>query len=193
MNRAEANVKRKRTFALKQNSKQNKPIYNLECKFCKSKFETKNPNRKFCSNVCIGRSVACSLDYSKLGKLSAIVQKKSRRSKNESLFYDLCQKKFPDALANEALFDGWDADMVIPSIKYAVLWNGKWHYEKITEKHSVEQVQNRDRLKLKKIIEAGYKTFIVKDMGRFNKSFVLEQFSIFENIVDGRLSVSEVS
>lgn len=38
------------------------------------------------------------------------------------------------------MFNGWDADIIIEDLKIAILWNGKWHYEKITEKHSVSQV-----------------------------------------------------
>ena len=35
---------------------------------------------------------------------------------------------------NEAIFNGWDADVIIEDIKLAVLWNGKWHYEKDNKK-----------------------------------------------------------
>lgn len=50
------------------------------------------------------------------------------------------------------MFNGWDADIIIPNIKVAVLWNGKWHYEQIKKGHSVKQVQNRDKIKLKEIV-----------------------------------------
>ena len=49
------------------------------------------------------------------------------------------------------MFNGWDADIVIEDIKTAVLWNGIWHYKKITKKHSVAQVQNRDKIKIDEI------------------------------------------
>jgi hypothetical protein len=57
--------------------------------------------------------------------------------------------------------------------------SGKWHYEKIKEKHSLIQVQNRDRIKIKEIEKANYKPYIVKDMGKENKKFVEEQFGLF--------------
>jgi hypothetical protein len=80
-------------------------------------------------------------------------------------------------LSNEPIFNGWDADIIIEDYKIAVLWNGKWHYEKITKKHSVAQVQNRDKIKIKEIIKTGYTPYIIKDMGRENKEFVIEEFN----------------
>ena len=56
------------------------------------------------------------------------------------------------------------------------MWNGKWHYEKITKQHSVEQVQNRDTIKIKEIQNCGWTPYIIKDMGKHNVSFVKEQF-----------------
>lgn len=84
-------------------------------------------------------------------------------------------------MANEQKFNGWDADVIIEDLKIAVLWNGKWHYEKITQKHSVKQVQNRDNIKIKEIIKCGYIPYIIKDMGKYKKSFVEEEFEKFLN------------
>ena len=67
------------------------------------------------------------------------------------MFYELCVKEFSDVLSNENIFNGWDADIILTKEKVAVLWNGIWHYKKITKKHSLIQVQNRDIIKLKEI------------------------------------------
>lgn len=109
------------------------------------------------------------------------VEKQSlhRRSKNEIYFYELCKKYFKNVLHNEHIFNGWDADVIIEDIKFAILWNGKWHYEKIKKEHSVKQVQNRDNIKIKEITKCGYIPYIIKDMGKYNKTFVNEQFNIF--------------
>lgn len=101
------------------------------------------------------------------------------RSKNEVYFFELCKNEFDNVLNNEKIFDGWDADVILTDYKIAILWNGKWHYEKITKEHSLLQVQNRDKIKLKKIKENGYKPYIIKDMGKYNKDFVEEKFYIF--------------
>jgi DNA-directed RNA polymerase subunit RPC12/RpoP len=102
-----------------------------------------------------------------------------KRSQNEIYFGNLCKKHFKKVLFNEEIFNGWDADVIIEDIRTAVLWNGKWHYEKIMKKHSVEQVQNRDRLKIIEIEKCGYKSYIIKDMGRYNKEFVEKEFKNF--------------
>ena len=106
-------------------------------------------------------------------------KKENRRSKNEAYFAQLCINYFgaDDIKTNEPMFDGWDADIIIESHKLAILWNGKWHYEKITAKHSVAQVQNRDRIKVSKIMAYNYIPFAIKDMGSFNKEFVEREFS----------------
>ncbi len=112
------------------------------------------------------------------GKKSAQVQKDIRRSKNEIAFADMCRSTFAKVGFNEALFDGWDADVVVHDVKVAVLWNGKWHYEQIG-KHALSQVQARDRIKIQKIVEAGFKPYVIKDLGKHNPKFVEEQFKRF--------------
>lgn len=74
------------------------------------------------------------------------------------------------------MFNGWDADVIIEDYKLAILWNGVWHYKKIKDKHSVEQVQKRDELKLYEIQKLGYIPYIIKDEGKYNKSFVDFEF-----------------
>lgn len=117
------------------------------------------------------------------GRKSAKAQRDLRRSKNEIYFYELCKQKFNKVLNNECVFNGWDADIIIEDYKIAVLWNGPWHYKKIKENHSVEQVQNRDKIKINEIKRAGYIPYIIQDMGKYNKYFVEEQFNIFLNLL----------
>ena len=46
-------------------------------------------------------------------------------------------------------------------------------------------------IKLNEIIKCGYTPYIIKDMGKYNKKFVEEQFNLFlKNIAGGR-SVSD--
>lgn len=116
---------------------------------------------------------------SESGRKSISKQRENRRSKNEKYFCELCEKKFTNVKHNEPLFNGWDADIIIEDNKTAILWNGKWHYEKIKKNHSVKQVQNRDNIKIKEIINCGYTPYIIKDMGRYNPKFVEEEFNKF--------------
>lgn len=102
-----------------------------------------------------------------------------RRSKNEIEFCKLCEEYFDNVKHNECIFNGWDADIIIEDIKFAVLWNGPWHYKQITKSHSVKQTQNRDKIKIKEIKESGWTPYIIKDMGKANKDFVKEKFDEF--------------
>lgn len=102
-----------------------------------------------------------------------------RRSKNEIEFCKLCEEYFDNVKHNESIFNGWDADIIIEDIKFAVLWNGPQHYKQITKSHSVKQTQNRDKIKVKEIEECGWTPYIIKDMGKANKDFVKEKFDEF--------------
>lgn len=102
-----------------------------------------------------------------------------RRSKNEIEFCKLCEEYFNNVKHNECIFNGWDADIIIEDIKFAVLWNGPWHYKQITKSHSVKQIQNRDKIKINEIKECGWTPYIIKDMGKANKKFVKEKFDEF--------------
>jgi len=135
-------------------------------------------NQKFCSRSCSTTYQNNNTDRCSRGGIkSAKIQKEVRRSKNEILMYELCYNHFNNVLANPNMFNGWDADIVLTNHKIAIMWNGKWHYEKITEKHSVKQVQNRDKIKINEITKAGYVPYVIKDMGKHNPSFVNDEFN----------------
>lgn len=115
------------------------------------------------------------------GKLSAANQ--AIRSKNEIYFAELCEKQFKNVLTNEQMFDGWDADVIIPSLKMTVHWNGIWHYKQIKTNHNLENTQHRDRIKLKVIKKHGYHSYTIKDMGKADKKFVEKEFEKFMDYV----------
>lgn len=106
----------------------------------------------------------------------------NNRSKNETHFYNLCvlllgQDK---VLNNERMFDGWDADIIIPEYKLAILWNGIWHYEKIFEKQDLEKTKRRDIFKENLITtKFGYTVYVIKDLGSENQGFVSNEFIKF--------------
>lgn len=153
----------------------------LTCGYCHNKFKVRYNKRhqKNCSR-------SCNIKYrhehegfgTKGGKASAIKQSQVRRSKNEIKLADLCENYFDNVMTNKAIFNGWDADIIIEDYKIAILWNGKWHYEKITKSHSVEQVQTRDNIKISEIIKSGYIPYVIKDMGKEDENFVNKQFEV---------------
>lgn len=130
-------------------------------------------NRKnFLSEVSIDK-------LQKAGLKSANIQKETRRSKNEIYFYNLCKDYFKNVEHNENIFNGWDADIIIHDINYAVLWNGIWHYKQIKKNTSLKQIQNRDNIKIKEIQNCNYTPYIICDMGKYNKQFVENEFNKF--------------
>jgi hypothetical protein len=94
------------------------------------------------------------------GIKSAKTQK--RRSKKEIKLFQLLSQKY-ECLSNENIFNGWDADIIIPSLKIAILWNGPWHYQSMFGNHSLKQVQNRDDIKMNEIIKNKYNFIVICD------------------------------
>lgn len=180
-------TKNKISKSLKKNNFESSRKHIRICKVCGKQYVYRlgESTRVCCSKECSERLHNNYKDfmteeqhkkYSERSRKNATKQSEDRRSKNEKYFCELCEHHFKNVKHNEAIFNGWDADVIIEDIKLAVLWNGKWHYEKITEKHSVEQVQNRDKIKIEEIKKAGYKPYVIKDMGKYNPKFVEEEF-----------------
>lgn len=150
----------------------------ITCCDCKQEYLAHSKNVKRC------RRCSTLLGARNGGRKSAQVQAERRRSKNEILFAELCKQHFKDVKCNVPIFNGWDADVIIEDIKVAVLWNGNWHHKKITKKHSVKQVQNRDNIKISEIIKCGYKPYVINDFGKKKESFVKEEFDKFCSLIN---------
>lgn len=160
-------------------------IQNKKCVQCNENFNVEYLNntkhiRKYCDACLLLKNRQSG---SKGGLKSISIQSVNRRSKNEIYFAELCSMKFNVVKTNESIFDGWDADVIIEDLKIAILWNGKWHYEKITKSHSVLQVQNRDRIKIEKIKICGYIPYVIQDLGKYNPKFVDDEFKKFCNLM----------
>ena len=141
------------------------------CGNCNKAFECKETSKKkYCNFKCAG-SVG--------GRNS----KQGKRSKNEILLFELCEKEYDNVLSNENMFNGWDADIILKDYKMAIMWNGKWHYEKVTKKHSIRQVRTRDNIKIKEIKKMGFEPYIIKDMGSFDPEFVKKEFEKLKNYI----------
>lgn len=143
-----------------------------KCRICGALLSYEKRDKKTCgSKECVHAAI-------RAGRLTAMARA-NRRSKNEICFYELCKEHFSTVLHNEAIFNGWDADVIIPEIKYAILWNGPWHYKQIKRTSSLKQIQNRDRIKIQEIYKAGYTPYVIQDMGSHNERFVQQKFEEF--------------
>jgi hypothetical protein len=168
------------------------PKYCLNCNKLYNNDKKSSRNKKACSKECANILNITSpkqrenrkLNGKKGGIISASVQ--VRRSKAEILFADLCINYFgkDDILTNELYFKDrngnfWDADIIIKSIKTAVLYNGIWHYKQVRKNQNLNQIQSRDKIKQNIINENGFEYYIVKDLKSFNEDFVKEEFNLF--------------
>lgn len=145
-----------------------------------------NPIRKKKHGLC----VVCyktSPEMKSIRSIAGLNSAASRknRSKNEQLFCEMCESHFSIVKHNEPMFNGWDADVIVEDVKTAVLWNGRWHYLQITKCQHLNQIQNRDKIKIGEIEKAGYRPYVIKDLGRFNPKFVKEEFDKFISIFQG--------
>ena len=62
--------------------------------------------------------------------------------------------------------------------------------KKITQKHSVLQVQTRDKIKISEIKKQGYEPYVIKDMGSYDPQFVIDEFEKFKAYVN-KLDLNE--
>jgi predicted nucleic acid-binding Zn ribbon protein len=171
----ESNSKRTLTLKNKLKKESTKKYTKIsQCSICNKSFEG---SRKTCSQECL--KIALNRGASKGGKKSA--SKQIRRSKDEIILYDLCASHYSNVTHNDPIFNGWDADIIIHDIKTAILWNGPWHYKEMgIRNHSLSQVQNRDKIKIKEILSLGWNVLIFEDrqytpLSAFN--FILDNLS----------------
>ena len=146
-----------------------------ECIVCKKTFyKLKKDKRKTCSDNCK------LIFLNETIKNPLIVVANPRRSKNEIHFAELCKSIYKDVLTNKPIFNGWDADVILPNEKIAALWNGAWHHRKIGMYHSLALTQSKDKIRIKEITDVGYTPYIIDDFGWEDPKFVLEKFEEFK-------------
>jgi len=144
--------------------------------------------QKTCSNECyfIVRQKAGKKGGS---KTSSLEFHKRNRSSNEKMFFAKIKEIYPDAIANKRLFDGWDADIIIPSQKLAIHWNGVWHYKSVMGNELLERVQQKDKLRYEAIEKHGYKNYIIQDLGPMNEEKVTKEYVDFLQNVKEQLDM----
>jgi len=150
------------------------------CLYCNNEYHPKRSEQKYCDKVCSRRHNII------LMKNGTIKMNTNNRGLAEIYFSELCIKHFgkDDILCNDKIFkdknDGlWDADIVIKSLKLAILYDGIFHHIQVKKDHKLKQIQSRDKLKRKIILDNGYTYYTIIDKGKFNKQFVQEQFDLF--------------
>lgn len=175
-------------------------------KLCRKCKEEKIHNYFYCKNCGkrVGHKNKYNLCYDcyKISELPHIIGKnnwakaemwRSKRSYNEVYFASLCKKHFKNVLENEAIFNGWDSDIILEDFKLAIEWNGVWHYQELFPGYKLDEKVNRDKIKAKEIKDSGYSLYVIKDFGKYDKKFVEKQFEIFlKYIVDNFGEVEKI-
>lgn len=161
------------------------------CKKCNIVFKKKNINSKFCSRDCQiyfqkydPETNKKFKEYCSKGGLSSM-KVQNRRSSNEIMFFEKCVKYFGEenVESNERIFDGDDADIIIHSIKYAIEWNGEWHYNKDLNRHAGSKLE-KDCTKVANFAKCGYTPYVIKDRSCASKNRVDLEFKKFLKTIE---------
>jgi len=124
------------------------------CLICGSQFFA--VQAKSCSVLCRKKLLSAA------GRKSASLR--PNRSKDEIRLFELCSSTYNNCLSNHIIAEGWDADIVLPDFKLAILWNGPWHYKEMNmSNHSLLQVQTRDNIKTELFKSLGWQVLIFED------------------------------
>lgn len=141
-------------------------IIDRECSVCSKTFtpivdkKGKDRGNKTCSKECL--TISNKINGSINGRKSSKVRQ--LRSKKEIELSDLCKSYYSNVLSNHIIADNWDADIVLPDHKVAILWNGPWHYRDMNIKGvSLSQIQNRDRIKTALFSSLGWSVIAFRD------------------------------
>lgn len=82
------------------------------------------------------------------------------------------------------MFNGYDADVIIPDLKLAIHWNGIWHYKPLINEEHFKKICNRDVERYNQIEKCGYKNYIIKDIkSKKDYNFVYSEFVKLLNIL----------
>ena len=137
-------------------------IHECKCVVCDTLFVHKVKTTKTCSVQCLKKM--SSKNGIKAGRLSTVSFLNRRcRSKIEIQFAELLKQYFPDILTNKRIFFEYDADIIIPSLKLAIHWNGPLHYKPIYGDEYLKKIQDKDVKRYEAVKRTGYTNYIVND------------------------------
>ena len=144
----------------------------VECGWCNqpvtrllAEFNSSVSGHMFCNQSC-----AASFNNTK--------KRKSRRSKCESLLFELLQIEFPELVMfsnDKTLLHGLELDIAIPSLSLGIEWNGVVHFKPIYGEEKLLRIQENDQRKLEVALEEGIQVIVIPDL-MSSRTFVYETF-----------------
>lgn len=138
-----------------------------------------------CSGQCLSEASKRSGKKGGSTTASSPFQKRNRSS-NEKMFFQKILAIYPDAISNKRIFDGYDADIIIPSKKIAIHWNGVWHYQSVVGEELLHRVQAKDKLRYEAVERHGFTNYVVQDLGAMNESKVEQEYLKFIEFMEKR-------
>lgn len=132
-----------------------------------------NSGRNFCS-------LSCSASYNNRNKHSGY-----RRSKMETFFESMIQKKYPNIEfnTNDRKTIGAELDFYFPQLRFALELNGIFHYEPIYKNKNFEKIQNVDKQKMTSCLALGVELYVLDTSGckRFSITEGEKYWAIFQD------------
>lgn len=107
----------------------------------------------------------------------------------EKALLGLLVEEFPavEFIANDKTYlDGYELDIVIPSIKLAIEWNGIVHYRPIYGQAKLDNIQKRDAEKQELALAKGIELIVVPDLVS-SETYLREAFINIKKIVQSKM------
>jgi len=164
-----------------------KPVYGVECLYCKIIFYKKpkqfKSDKHFCSQTCFGKHH---------NRLKELQPKICKRSKLEKWIADELIILYPslDFQFNKRKHISYELDIYIPSIKLAIEINGVHHYRPIYGQEKFEKIQKTDQEKVKACKTLNIDLLVIDSTPQRNFSVKSSQVFLDEiiNKIDEKIS-----
>ena len=111
------------------------------------------------------------------------------RSKAEIMLEEFLKENYPQIkfkTSERDLLQGLELDFYFPEIKFAIEWNGIFHYRDVG--HNIKAIQKKDEQKKQLCIEKDIELYIVKDMTSHKKS-ILQEIKKIEKILKEKYNI----
>ena len=138
------------------------------------------PKRKFCDGKCrniFNNKFICGT-----------------RSKAEAILEEKIKREFPQlkvVFNDRKILDGLELDVYFPTLKFAIEWNGVFHYKEI-KRDLLEKNQIKDKLKIDKCKNLGIELMVIEDLTS-NPKFVSKEIDKIVETISNRAEMRVIN
>lgn len=136
--------------------------YIRTCIMCNVNFPHNKPTKHLCSKSCqdkLKRIINKQIEE----RIGGVWQRRNSRSRGERLFAEKLTQVGINVITNKKMFEGFDADVILPDYKLAIHWNGAWHWKPIVGESLLNKIKSRDSKRYQMIEQYGYINYIIID------------------------------